>query len=79
MLVLAGPLRTLLHAARWHLSPFVADSALVPRQHERPNARFHSGQRVEYPQGSTGKGGAMYIGGGVLTLIVIILLLIWLL
>jgi hypothetical protein len=35
---------------------------------------------VEYPQGSTqGKEGAMYIGGGVLTLIVIILLLIWLL
>jgi hypothetical protein len=34
---------------------------------------------VEYRNGQLGKEGAMYIGGGVLTLVVIILLLIWLL
>jgi hypothetical protein len=34
---------------------------------------------VENPWGRTKKGGEMYIGGGVLALIVIVLLLIWLL
>lgn len=43
------------------------------------NATFQSGGRVEYPWGRTKKGGEMYIGGGVLALIVIVLLLIWLL
>jgi len=42
------------------------------------NATFQSGGRVEYPSGRS-KGGEMYIGGGVLALIVIVLLLIWIL
>jgi hypothetical protein len=43
------------------------------------NAAFQSGGRVEYPWGRATKGGEMYIGGGALALIVIVLLLIWLL
>jgi flagellar biogenesis protein FliO len=41
-------------------------------------AAFQLLSRVETPSSDT-KGGCMYIGGGLLTLIVIILLLIWLL
>jgi hypothetical protein len=44
----------------------------------RANATFQSGSEVEYPRGRTEEGGEMYIGGGVLALIVIVLLLVWL-
>jgi hypothetical protein len=44
----------------------------------RPGA-FGFDARVELAAGRTRKGGEMYIGGGLLTLIVVILLLVWLL
>jgi hypothetical protein len=48
----------------------------------KPKRAFQRDERVEYPtEYPTGrtKGDEMYIGGGVLALIIIILLLIWLL
>jgi type IV secretory pathway TrbD component len=61
-------------------APFVADTALVPRQSEGANAEVSvEGSSGKTDRGSTGKEGEMYISSGVLALIVIVVLLVWLL
>jgi len=84
MLVLPASLRPLLDTTWRHGNPFPSDartnsfSALAYPSCRSANATFQPGGGVEYPRGRTEEGGEMYIGGGVLALIVIVLLLVWL-
>ena len=79
MLVLACALRALIHPTRRHLSSFVADADRLPGAVSRPNVGFRTAGTGNDQLGkrTKTKGAAVYIGGGVIALIVIILLLIW--
>jgi hypothetical protein len=84
VLVLPRSLRALLHAAWGHddlLSRFVRSPSECPpaalrKRRRRLNARSKRVSDARQP--TANEGDEMYIGGGVLALILIIILLIWL-
>jgi hypothetical protein len=82
VLVLPSALRALPYASWRHVHSFLEDARGIPgvrRARNVARSLFRGSGSVESPRPVDAKGGRMYISGGLLALIIIIVLLVWLL